>query len=970
MDSKHLHNFIALALLSFTVLCATEKYDNFVAPSGREVSASAVQRHLPVLPRTAWPHILFEQVSNNIIVSHHARLDVQRIAPLTRILIQNIPVSDPFTNKAPYPALTRAIRVRSGKGYTFVYDPDGQRLIAAWGPALQLHPLDHYRYRGLFLNAAAQAFYAKKHSNNSSTDRVAIALTRALRNGKHHMRKQQVAGWHSASNLVLLREPQALRCERILYLNITVDYDATFEEMHKPKVSEALWGVINHVGDLFEAETCVRPVMKQRNTKVYDSTEFLPPREIEKCAHSGLCVTSSVMLSFLLKQNRNVRVQPDATFLFTGYEDSTNLAGSSYRAAACNNLRAVAWVEKGYAAVLAHELGHMLGAPHDEEGIMKPTVDLGEDLVLSPKTKASIIRFVKRDPRPWCLHRDITSLYTEDFFYKGWIRCSSSTTPFPEHHAVISDVTMASLVSDHSRDLIAIFKTESSHGTSLTLAVTINISSSEKECQLDTAFNLKGKQILDFPEHIMYPSGTFGFGIAFGNIWDMSSKDIIISDVQKSASGTKVSYKVGHEIQADGSPPSTWSPHHRIPGYSSENIICTSITLAHIRTALSNDLVVMHIEKRGQINTAFYRVGFDIMPDGSARGKWTEKYQVRGWYGRTTESVSVALYDIDMNGQPEIIISHEDRSQFMDRAFIRIGRNVNREGLVTGGWSDFIAVMDLYNAKSVQTLALDVENLGGKHPTVIAASLTLTTFATRLGLHANSELLTPQLLASCKNPLPPLESFYDGCGECYSTQNAQYCREQVALCDSKVDEVRIKGKEDTSSRGITNYATERQGRPFASDKFASNVSRMKVAMSQIHLEKRTTFCEGFHYLFMLDDVCFVIDRAQVVAEGLRQAFLNSLHEVDETVLNKTSSEIMDEDPAGTHGQYKQPITVTITINGKDSSYKNVVRLAIGKLKRSGRFRNIPWDDVRITKCCKIKCVCVLFKFPKILAGNG
>lgn len=48
--------------------------------------------------------------------------------------------------------------------------------------------------------------------------------------------------------------------------------------------------------------------------------------------------------------------------------------------------------------------------------------------------------------------------------------------------------------------------------------VTIDIFSNETVCQTETAFNFKNRQNFDLPVYMMYPSGTFGFRVAFGHI--------------------------------------------------------------------------------------------------------------------------------------------------------------------------------------------------------------------------------------------------------------------------------------------------------------------------------------------------------------------------------------------------------------------------------------------------------------------
>lgn len=90
--------------------------------------------------------------------------------------------------------------------------------------------------------------------------------------------------------------------------------------------------------------------------------------------------------------------------LLTGYTSPGNIAGRTFFAGACAKGAAFVWASAGSGGhILAHELGHLLGAPHSVSGLMRRTVSLLDELVLDKKTTMTIASFVKRKSSKTCM---------------------------------------------------------------------------------------------------------------------------------------------------------------------------------------------------------------------------------------------------------------------------------------------------------------------------------------------------------------------------------------------------------------------------------------------------------------------------------------------------------------------------------------------------------------------------------------
>lgn len=87
-------------------------------------------------------------------------------------------------------------------------------------------------------------------------------------------------------------------------------------------------------------------------------------------------------------------------------------------------------------------------------------------------------------------------------------------------------------------------------------------------------------------------------------------------------------------------------------------------------------------------------------------------------------------------------MSDGNQTHHVERGYITVGRNVNKDGLVTGYCSESINVRLLNLQQVLQTTIIDTANLGEEHPTVVAARYR-GIHIRALGLNIKVEFLTP-----------------------------------------------------------------------------------------------------------------------------------------------------------------------------------------------------------------------------------
>jgi len=187
-----------------------------------------------------------------------------------------------------------------------------------------------------------------------------------------------------------------------------------------------------------------------------------------------------------------------------------------------------------------------------------------------------------------------------------------------------------------------------------------------------------------------------GGGVAVGSLSGDGTSDLVVFMVDNPPGQNQGLYRVGKNLDDSGAVTGGWTPWINIPDWFSHENQGAGIALVDLDGSGTLDLVVTMVDNPPGQNQGLYRVGRALDPDGNVTGGWTPWLAIPDWFGWENQGMSVAVSPPDGQGARDLYIFTIDNGPEVNRGIYRVGRGIDADGVVTA-WTPWTDVPDWFS---------------------------------------------------------------------------------------------------------------------------------------------------------------------------------------------------------------------------------------------------------------------------------
>ncbi|HEV7442066.1 MAG TPA: galactose oxidase-like domain-containing protein [Steroidobacteraceae bacterium] len=211
-----------------------------------------------------------------------------------------------------------------------------------------------------------------------------------------------------------------------------------------------------------------------------------------------------------------------------------------------------------------------------------------------------------------------------------------------------------------------------------------------------------------------------GGNIAAADLSGTGKSDLVVFMVDNAAGQNRGVFRIARDLDATGNPLGGWTPWFDVPDWFSSENQGTGIAVGDIDRDGKQDIVVFMIDNPAGQNGGFYRVGKAIDVNGNVAGGWGPWITIPDWFSFENQHGAITLADLDGDGNPELIVLMVDNPPGNNRGLYRIGRKLDANANVTGGWTPWLEVPDWFSweTQGVGIAVADLNN-NGRHDLLV-----------------------------------------------------------------------------------------------------------------------------------------------------------------------------------------------------------------------------------------------------------
>src|SRR5262249_26218367 len=174
---------------------------------------------------------------------------------------------------------------------------------------------------------------------------------------------------------------------------------------------------------------------------------------------------------------------------------------------------------------------------------------------------------------------------------------------------------------------------------------------------------------------------------AVADVTGSGRPDLLVLMVDNGPEQNRGVYRMGRDLDTDGVVTGGWTPWAAVPDWFSWENQGAGVAGADRIASGRRDpgLVVLMVANGPEQNRGVYRMGRDLDTDGVVTGGWTPWAAVPDWFSWENQGAGVAVADVTGSGRPDLVVFMVDDGPYANRGLYRIGRGLDTGAVVTGG---------------------------------------------------------------------------------------------------------------------------------------------------------------------------------------------------------------------------------------------------------------------------------------------